>query len=191
MKPRLSLALLLAGVALAGCSAMLPRGALDTPSHFDSYAQAQAAAERIIPFKTSPAELAGLGFDPLQGRNVTLIPYPDIVARLAPYPGVVLDQLEPGIRACIDARSGCQGYLFRFAREDRQREGGFLADFFNVKRTTHVTGWWFEALVVVNHDAVLFRNIAGEAHVERREQQTNPLGPLQPAGEGAGRILVR
>ena len=175
---------------LAGCGGMLPRGRSDVPSPFDSYAQAQEAAEKIVPFKTASSELPRLGFDPHQGSNVTVIPYPEIVARLAPYSGVPLDQLDPGIRTCILATTQCRGYVFRFEEQDRHRQGPFLLDFFNVRRETHVMGWWFEALVVVNDGTVLFRNVAGQPHVDRVERQTNPLGPLQPAGEGAGALLL-
>jgi hypothetical protein len=45
--------------------------------------------------------------------------------------------------------------------------------------------------VVVSDGTVLFRNTAGEAHVQRLEKHTNPLGPLQPAGQSAGSLLVR
>lgn len=176
---------------LAGCTAMLPRGSTDAPSPFPSFADAQAAAEKIVPFKTPTSELAKLGFDAAEGRNVTVIPYPDIVARLAPYSGVPLDQLDPGIRTCILAKTACRGYVFRFEKEDRAREGGFWADFLNVKRETHVRGWWFEALVVVNDGTVLFRNISGQPHVERLVRERNPLGPFQPAGEGAGAAILR
>lgn len=175
---------------LAGCTTMLPQGSSDTPSPFSSYAEASAAADRIVPFETRVQQLAPLGFDPQLGKNVTVIPYPDILARLAPYSGVPLDQLDPGIRACIGIKTQCRGYVFRFERQDRRREGGFLADFFNLERVTHVTGWRFEALVVVGDDSVLFRNVAGEAAVERIERNKNPLGPLQPAGESAGSMLI-
>jgi hypothetical protein len=36
---------------------------------------------------------------------------------------------------------------------------------------------------------VLFRNYSGEERIDRHEQQTNPLGPFQPAGESSGRSL--
>lgn len=182
--------LALAGAA-AGCTSLLPRGSSDTPSPFDSYAQAQAAAEKIVPFRTKTTELGALGFDPKDGKNVTVIPYPDIVARLAPYSGVPLSDLDPGIRECILAKSDCKAYQFRFERQDRKREGGFWADFLNIHRVTNVTGWSFDALVVVSNGTVLFRNYAGQAHVDRVEKQTNPLGPLQPAGESAGSVLIR
>lgn len=182
---------LTAAAWLSACGSLLPHGSSDSPSAFATYAQAQAAAEQIVPFRTTTAELPQLGFDPQEGRNVTVIPYPDVIARLAPYSGVPMDQLDPGIRNCILARSDCRAYVFHFERLDRQREGGFWTDFFNVKRTTHVTGWSFEALVVVSNGTVLFRNIGGQPHVERLEKQKNPLGPFQPAGESAGSVLIR
>jgi hypothetical protein len=114
MKPFAHCTALVAAILLAGCTSMLPRGSSDTPSPFASYSDAQAAAEQIVPFKTSVKQLAALGFDPDQGKNVTVIPYPDIVARLAPYSGVPLEQLDAGIRACIRAQTGYRGYLFRF-----------------------------------------------------------------------------
>lgn len=180
-----------ASLLLGACTAMLPRGSSDAPSPFSTFAEAQSAAEKIQPFKTPSGELAQLGFDAKDGRNVTMIPYPEIVARLAPYSGVPLEQLDPGIRTCILAKTDCRGYVFRFEKENRTREGGFWGDFFNVRRETHVQGWWFEALVVVSNGTVLFRNIAGQPHVERLEKQKNPLGPLQPAGEAAGAVLIR
>jgi hypothetical protein len=188
----LSLALaLVAGTLLTGCGSLLPRGSSDTPSPFSTFDQARQAAERIVPFRTRADELKALGFDPAEGRNVTLIPYPDIVARLAPYSGVPLAELDPGIRQCILAQAGCSAWLFRFERQDRRREGGFWADFLNIHRVTNITGWRFEALVVVSAGTVLFRNYGGEAHADQVRKETNPLGPLQPAGEAAGSLLLR
>lgn len=182
--------LLASAIALAGCTSLLPRATSVSPSPFGSYADAQRAAERVVPFQTGVRELPALGFDAQNGRNVTLIPYPDIVARLAPYSGVPLADLDAGVRACIQAQTACRGYLFKFGQEARRREGNFMSDFLNLRRVTHVTGWRFEALLVVSDDAVLFRNYAGDAHVERIDRQTNPLGPLQQAGEGAGSLLL-
>jgi hypothetical protein len=189
----LLLRLLFASLLLmaAGCSSLLPRSDAQAPSPFNSYSQAWSAAERIVPFRTDLAGLAELGFDTKSAKNVTLIPYPNIVARLAPYSGVPIDQLERGIQACIRAQSRCTGYLFRFQQEDSRREGNFAADFFNVRRVTHTTGWSFEAFVVVSDGIVLFRNAGGEPQVERFERRTNPLGPLQPAGEAAGAMIVK
>ena len=188
MRSRALLAVLCAGL-LAGCSSLLPYGSNRTPSPFATYAQAQEAVERIAPYATRSWELAGLGFDPEGGRNVTLIPYPNVIARVVSASGVPMEELEDGIQACILAQANCRGYLFRFEENEHARIGNFFADFFNVRRTTRFTGWWFEALVVVNGDEVLFRNTAGEPKMERTDRETNPLGPFQPSDNDAAALL--
>lgn len=186
---------ILAGAALvavlAGCGSLLPRGTSDTPAGFATFEEAEAAAGRVEGLKTRTADLKALGFDVKAGANVTLIPYPDIVARLAPYPGVAVDQLDPGIRECIRAQSACRGYLFHFERQDRKRQGSFWLDFLNLRRDTFIKGWWFDALFVVSDGVVLFRNYGGQASTDRLEKQVNPLGPFQPAGESAGWKLIQ
>lgn len=187
---RLSISLL-ACAALAGCASMLPRGSTDTPDGFASFEEAQTAVQRVVALRTPVSELPALGFDPVAGPNMTLIPYPDIVGRLAPHPGVPYEKLDPGIRLCIEAQTACRGYLFHYERQDRRREGGFWMDFLNVRRTTNIKGWWFDALIVVADGTVLFRNYAGQASTDKVDRQVNPLGPLQPAGESAGSLLIR
>lgn len=189
MRTRLALSLL-ACAALAACASMLPRGRTDTPAGFASFEEAQAAVQRIVAFQTSTSELPQLGFDTVAGKNLTLIPYPDIVGRLAPHPGVPFDKLDPGIRMCIEAQAACRGYLFHYEREDRRREGSFWLDFLNVRRTTNIRGWWFDALIVVTDGKVLFRNYAGQPGTDKVDRQVNPLGPFQPAGESAGSVLI-
>jgi hypothetical protein len=176
---------------LSACASLLPRGSSDTTNDFLDFSQAKAALERIVALQTSTSELKALGFDIQSGANVTLISYPEIVARLTPNPSVPLDKLDPGIRQCIEVQTRCRGHLFHFERQERKREGSFWLDFFNIRRTTNTKGWWFEALIVVSDDKVLFRNYAGQAHADRVDKQTNPLGPFQPAGEGAGAVLLR
>jgi hypothetical protein len=189
LRPVVCLYFLCAG--LTGCANWLPRTTIDSPVVFTSFEQAGAAAGRIVPRQTSVAELKDFGFDPLAARNVTYIPYPEIAFRLTPNPNIPLAELDPGVAQCIRAQTACQGYLFRFERQDRRREGNFVLDFLNVRRTTRITGWWFEALVVVSNEKVLFRNIAGQPQTERIEEQINPLGPLQSVGEAVGASTFR
>jgi hypothetical protein len=181
----------LAVALVSACTSLLPRASSSTGVGFENFEEARVAAERIIPLKTRTEALNTMGFDVRNGLNVTLVSYPEIVVRLTPHPSVPISTLDPGIRQCIDIQTACRGYLFRFEKEDRKREGNFWLDFFNVSRTTNVTGWRFEALIVVSDDLVLFRNYSGQARIEKVEKQTNPLGPLQPAGEGAGSSLLR
>jgi len=170
---------------------MLPESSVDTGSELKSYEQARTAFARIEPYKTRLGELKPIGFDPQGNRNVRLIPYPDLVGRLVPNAAIGLADLDPGIRDCILARTACQAYEFRLAHEVRERKGGFLKDFLNFERTTVVTGWRFEALIVVRDDVVLFRNFSGEPDNIRIEHQSNPLGPLQSSGESLGEFVAR
>ncbi|MFZ2293950.1 MAG: hypothetical protein WAW46_02810 [Polaromonas sp.] len=113
------------------------------------------------------------------------------MARLAPYSALPLSALDTGVRKCVEAQAACRGYLFNFERLDRRRTGGFWLDFLNIRRTSNVTGWSFQALVVVSDGTVLFRNYAGQPQIDRVDRQRNPLGPLQSAGESVGAALFR
>lgn len=188
---RFPISLVLACAVLAGCGHLLPHETSSERSSFDSFEAAQRALERVVPFETTLQGLRELGFDVKNSANVTLIPYPELVSRLAPNPNVPLSGLDAGIRDCILARMACQAYEFRIGEQRRQRQGGFLADFLNFKRTTAVSGWHLQALVVVRDGVVLFRNYGGEPMTARTEVRVNPLGPLQPAGEATGSLLAR
>lgn len=181
-----SLVCALLTLGLAGCSGLLPRGSSVASSPFSAYDMAKAAFDRIEPYKTSVAQLATLGFDPQGSANVTVIPYPEVVARLAPHPGVPLEALDRGVRDCMLAQSACRAYVYRFSQQSRKREGEFLSDFFNFRRITHIEGWRFEAMVVARDDLVLFKNFGGEPRIDITERQVNPLGPFQSGGEAAG-----
>lgn len=190
MKPAaLPAVFLAASLALAGCTSMLPSSSSVSPSPFKSFEAAQAALDKTVPYQTTVEELKALGFDPQASANVTVIPYPEIVSRLAPYSGVALDALDPGVRDCILAQTRCKAYLYRFGRVDRQRDGNFFLDFFNIKRDVQMNGWRFEGLVVVRNGIVLFRNSAGEAKLNTFEKTTNPLGPFQRSGESSDLFL--
>lgn len=176
---------------LSGCAGLLPSGSNVTPTTFASFDAVQKAFEKVTPNLTTLQDLAGLGFDPQAGTNVTLIPYPEVVGRLVPYPGIAHRDLDPSVRECITAQTACRAYVFQFGNEQRKREGSFWLDFLNIRRVTNITGWRFEGFVVLNGDMVLFRNHSGEPRIERTEEQTNPLGPLQSLGDASGRALVK
>ena len=169
---------------------MLPRGNSEGPSQFDSFEAAAAAFDKIVSHRTTVEELKSLGFDLQASSNLTVIPYPQLTARLSPDPGVPFETLDPGIRECILAHQGCQAYEFHLARETSHHEGGFFLDFLNFRRTIRVSGWRFNGLVAVRDGVVLFRSYGGEPRNDRTERQVNPLGPLQPAGEAVGGLVT-
>ena len=178
-------------VLLCGCANLLPRGDSERLSGFDSFDGAAQAFDSIVAYRTTIEQLSALGFDVQSSANVTLIAYPQLTGRLAPDRGVPFEAIDPGIRDCIVARLQCQAYEFHLGREATRREGSFWADFLNFRRTTRVTGWRFEGLLAVRDGVVLFRSRGGEPRADRTDRQVNPLGPLQGAGDAAGKLLVR
>lgn len=172
--------------ALGGCAGLLPRGSAEASSAFASFAAARDAFERVQPHQTTTQQLREFGFDLHDSANVRQIPYPEVIARLAPNPNIPLEMLDGGIRECILARQACEAYQFNIGTQTRRRSGSFLLDFLNFRRTTYITGWRFEALVVMRDGVVLFRSYGGEPLIKQVERQANPLGPLQPAGESLG-----
>lgn len=179
------------GVCLTGCAALLPAATTDTRSPFDSFEAAEGAFSQITPYQTTVAQMQALGFDFNASPNVTLITYPDVITRLAPNAGVPMEALDVGIRDCILAQTQCQAYEFRITRQKRKRVGSFWPDFLNFRRTVAVSGWRFEALIVVRDGVVLFRRYGGEPQISQTEQLVNPLGPLQGAGEAAAGRLIK
>ena len=176
---------------LTGCAGLLPTGLSKASSPFDSFEAAQRAFEQILPYQTQASQLKQFGFDTSDSRNVTLIPYPDLVSRLAPNSGIALADIDRGLRDCIQARSACSVYEFHFAQELRVREGNFLLDFLNFSRNTLITGWRFDARVAVSGGVVLFSNFGGERNKHLVENRVNPLGPLQSAGESVGSKVLK
>ena len=180
-----------ASLLLGGCANLLPRGNTEQPSGFDSFEAAAQAFDQVQTYRTTVAQLKALGFDVRDGANVTQIPYPQLMVSLAPDRGIPFEALDPGIRDCILARQACRAYEFRLSRESTRRVGNFALDFLNFRRTTHVSGWNFDGLLAVRDGVVLFRSYGGVPRTDRTEQQVNPLGPLQPAGEAARSLLRR
>ena len=184
--------LLTAATALGGCASggLLPDSSTAVRAEFADFESARSQFENIEPYKTTVDDLKTLGFD-TASPNVRLIGYPDIVGRLAPNSSLALDQLDAGIRDCILARLGCRVYEYRVANETRVRNGAFLLDWLNFKRTVEVKSWQFDAIVAVREGVVLFRNYGGAPHNERTERQFNPLGPFQGVGDSVSGLLLK
>jgi hypothetical protein len=184
--------LLAMATALGGCASggLLPDSSTAVRAEFADFESARSQFENIEPYKTTVDDLKTLGFD-TASPNVRLIGYPDIVGRLAPNSSLALDQLDPGIRDCILARLRCRVYEYRVANETRVRNGAFLLDWLNFKRTVEVKSWQFDAIVAVREGVVLFRNYGGAPHNERTERQFNPLGPFQGVGDSVSGLLLK
>lgn len=169
-------------LALVACSGLLPRGKQVTPSPWRDYAEAQAMFAKIIPGNTRLFELKALGIDPEQVPNVAVLGHADLLRRLIPGSSFDLRSLAPALQQCVAAHQACFGFEIEQTNLQRRRSGNFLLDFLNFKRTTDVSGWRFDAIVVIDGDLVIYKLWSGTPNIRRLEEERNPLGPLQGVG---------
>ncbi len=168
---------------LAGCAELLPKASSEIASPWKSYEEAKAAADRIVAFRTTTAELKALGFDPFAIPNVQLLNFSDIVLRFPVSANLPLDKLDPGLRQCFEAGNKCDGYSVSIREMKRTRVGNFWLDSLQFYRVTDVTGWSFNALVLIVDGRAVYVIYGGQPLVREQETNKQPLGPLQGWGD--------
>jgi hypothetical protein len=99
-------------VGLAGCSdGLLPQQQGRSASALATYDQVVESFDRIVPGMTQAQDLPNLGFDASAG-NVDVLSHVNIEKRFLAAPGLRWEQLDPTVRACINAQVYCSGYVF-------------------------------------------------------------------------------
>lgn len=168
----------------SACSSLLPKARTDSTS-FQSFDEARAAIEELVPMKSDRASLEKNGLNPAKQPNTTILTHSDVVRRFVPSTLLKREDLDPGILACLEARDACRGLEIIVAKIARNRTGNFFADFINFRRRTETTGWRFTALILFVNDVVVYRAWGGQPAVNEVEVTTNPLGPFQDIGPAA------
>lgn len=174
-----------------GCASLLPKAAATVEGRWASYEDARDAVERIKPYHTTRAELHAAGFDPYNTPGVTILTYSDLIQRFAVGSVVRPDELDRGIRECLQSGKACSAYQLRQELRKRDRVGNFWLDSLQFHRITDVTGWSFNALIVLVGDQVVYTLYGGQPRIREKETTRNPLGPFQGWGDQAGRILIQ
>lgn len=169
-------------LVLSGCTSLLPDAKQDTQTPWHSYADAQGMFEKIVPGKTRLSDLKELGVDPAQTSNVAHLSHADLLRRLLPAAAYDIRYLDPGLQECIKSQNACFAYQIEQLSLDRKRFGNFWLDFFNFKRQTNVSGWQFDAIVVIKGDTVVYKQWSGKPSVHQLEVESSPLGPFQSIG---------
>jgi hypothetical protein len=183
---RLAAAVVLA-VSLAGCQyKLLPSQSQSDNAGFESYEAVQVAYGRIRPGATKTDELATLGFDVHAASNVEVLSYLGVIERFMPRDSIKMDDLDPEVRACLQARIDCSAYIFRPLKLLHQRTGNVPLDLLGFRRTTETRGWSAEILFVVHNDRVIYKLWAGKPHMDSIKQVVQPLGPFQDLSGVAG-----
>lgn len=175
----LLLGALAALLCTAGCASMHASGKTTTISPWPDFASAKGAFDRITPGQTTISQLHSLGFDPYLNPNVHILNYLDIQSRFLPNQSVRLEDLPGPVRQALDAQDKSVAYELELNVVNSQRYGNLCLDVFAFNRKTKETGWNFKALVLLNHDKVLYKLWSGQPNVDRFDQKKKPLGPFQ------------
>lgn len=177
----------LAGIslALAACASLLPDAQQETKTPWTSYADAQAMFARIIPGTTTVAELKAMGLDPDITPNVALLGHADVLRRLVATSTFDISYLDHDLHVCATKGETCFAFEIEQTHIERKRFGNFWLDFLNFNRKTDVSGWQFDALVVINKGKVVYKLWSGKPSIHSYEDEHSPLGPLQGLGGSA------
>jgi hypothetical protein len=173
----------MAALLAAGCAELLPKASSQVASPWKSYEEAKAAADRIVAFKSTTADLKAQGFDPFATPNVQLLNFSDIVLRFPMSANLPLEKLDPGLRQCFEAGNKCEGYAVNIRETKRDRVGNFWLDSLQFYRVTDVTGWSFNALMLIVDSRVVYVIYGGQPLVREQDTNKQPLGFLQGWGD--------
>ncbi|WP_438957827.1 hypothetical protein [Porticoccus sp.] len=175
----LSLLVVLLVMMLASCSSGLPKGGAKTKSQWNSFEEAKASYDSIILNETTTDDLQDLGFDPYSAPNVRILSYLDIIQKFSPNSSVTNDDLPPSVRTCLKSREKCLAYEATPSVSNSKRVGNVVLDLLKFKRERIRNGWNFNALIVIDHNTVVYKIWSGVPLIDEEETRRNPLGPLQ------------
>lgn len=178
--------LALAAAGLSACARdVLPRVERERPALFASYEIAETAYRIIKPGETNTSDLRRFGIDPKTTPNLKVINYVDVMRAFMPSDQVGLNDLDPAVQGCINARTDCIGYVLAPEASTQQRMGDVSLDVLGFQRETETAGWQATMLLLLVGDIVVYKLWSGTPRIEEREKETNPLGPAQDLGDKA------
>lgn len=174
-------------LSLGACSSLLPNESKATQTRWTSYEQAEAEFASIQAGETTLKQLKAMGIDPATTPNVAILSHTDLLRRLEAVAVFGEQALDPAIKGCVIARQKCYAYHLEQTLLKRDRVGNFWLDMLNFKKVTDVTGWQFDALIIISNDVVVYKTWSGKQNIHEVEYERHPLGPLQ----GIGSTIVR
>lgn len=177
------------GLALSGCSTLLPTAKKEVVSVWNNYDEATTSLSVIEPYRTTRDDVHKQGLDPRANPAVTVMHFGDVLQRFAAAALIKPDDVDRGIRDCLQAGKRCNGYAISVKKVDRNRVGSFWLDAFNFRRETITTGWGIDALLVFVDDRLVYQLVGGQPTINEYEVVRNPLGPIQGWGDQAIQVL--
>ncbi len=172
---------------LTGCASLLPTSKVEMKMPWQNYAEAKATFDRIVIRHTTIEELNAMAIHADVTPNIVSLNHTDLLRRLANVPLLDPAMLDDGLRACLVKRQKCTGLEIEQTHTERERIGSFWLDVLGFRQETSVTGWRFNAVIVLDENVVIYKVWSGQPNVRKLEEERNPLGPLQ----GVGSALLR
>jgi hypothetical protein len=184
MKTHRIASILILGSLCAGCSSgsnsgLLPSSKLDTKTNWSSYDEAKRSFDAIIPHHTTAEDLKRLGYDPFTTPNITLLTYIELLRRFLPNDSITKADLDEGIQDCFAMKDECKAYEISLKIRHEKRFGNVWLDLLTFRRKTKVTGWEFNAFIVLKGDIVAYKISGGKPRIDELIDHKKPLGPLQ------------
>jgi hypothetical protein len=175
----------------AGCSSLLPSSQAVARSKWNSFQEAKADFDRIVPGLTATNDLAALGFDPATNPNVRILTYLDVIQRFMPHPSITQAQLDSSVRTFIEQRERGDAWEIEVNHTRSQRYGNAWLDVAGFVKKTHETGWGFKGLLLISEGRVVYKLFSGQPKLDRSEKRVRPLGPLQELDSALVRAAER
>ena len=169
----------------AGCGTLLPSSTDLTSSKWKTYQQAENTVSKIIPNKTTTADLKGLGIDFKKTPNLEQLTYLDVMERFK-LDSTVFNNLKlpPGIQRALNMHEKCRAYELTLDSTNSKRIGSFWKDILGFHQISKQTGWSFKALIVMVDDTVIYVLHSGSPRIDTIQSRKKPLGPFQSIDGG-------
>src|SRR5207244_10071089 len=107
------------------------------------------------------------------------VTYLDVMSRFLPNVSIRKEELPRPVCDCLEAKDNCQAYEVDLTVTQSKRYGNLFLDMLAFNRKTRETGWNFNALIVLNHDQVVYKLWSGQPTLVSFEPQKKPLGSSQ------------
>jgi hypothetical protein len=174
-----------AGLLAGGCASLLPSARTEVVSEWRSFDDAVSALATVEPYTSTRQSVHAQGLDPRRNPAITVMHLADILQRFAAAALIEPEDVDRGIRACLQAGKRCSGYAIAVEKLQRVRVGNFWLDSLSFRRETVTTGWRVDVLLVFVDDALVYKLVGGRPTIHEVDLRRNPLGPLQGWGDEA------
>lgn len=144
-----------ATILLTGCGGFGNRsGKESTNSTWLSFPHIQHDFKAIEPYKTTASDLGKFGFGE-DSPNVKRIDYLRLRESLVGKDAGV-DILPLPIQTCLSLKDACRGLIVKVRDTKKVGLESFSNRILEGQKTTEITGWEFEGIVVIQNDMVVY-----------------------------------